>query len=529
MLRAFRILAASSLVLCGLAVASQPLAIPAQDAATDGFSSDGIMREMLTGAIPRDVRTFGLSRTDLLDYYARRNYQPLFYQDFNWRADTVDALKVMQASGDHGLKPANYWALGMDDLSQSYDLTNIARRDLVLTAATLRYASDIYNGRYPQSLKKQPSEILLDFDENTGLDAFLKGLAPQKPEYIALQGYLSRIRNLSSQAPSQIDAGPLLKRGISHPTVAQLRQHLTAAGDYSSTAAVADPAFFDDGLFEAVKSYQRRNGLSVDGIIGSNTKKRMNTSPTQRLGVVLANLERLRWEDRLETPRHVRVNIADFSLVARDGDKDVLNMAVVVGRQTRQTPILSDRITSLKFSPDWTVPRSILEKDYLESIQADPAYAIAQGFEVYLGGQIVNPYRVDWFDENISSKITLRKPPSTHGPLGAVRFSLTNDQAIYLHDTPTRNLFSRQDRAHSSGCVRVSQPKALAEYMLKDTVWDSRRIRQAMNAGQIEVARPAKSVQVFLSYMTAFVGKDGRLQLANDIYDLDKDLITRLL
>ena len=267
MLRAFRILAASSLVLCGLAVASQPLAIPAQDAATDGFSSDGIMREMLTGAIPRDVRTFGLSRTDLLDYYARRNYQPLFYQDFNWRADTVDALKVMQASGDHGLKPANYWALGMDDLSQSYDLTNIARRDLVLTAATLRYASDIYNGRYPQSLKKQPSEILLDFDENTGLDAFLKGLAPQKPEYIALQGYLSRIRNLSSQAPSQIDAGPLLKRGISHPTVAQLRQHLTAAGDYSSTAAVADPAFFDDGLFEAVKSYQRRNGLSVDGII----------------------------------------------------------------------------------------------------------------------------------------------------------------------------------------------------------------------------------------------------------------------
>ena len=175
MLRAFRILAASSFVLCGLAVASQPLAIPAQDAATDGFSSDGIMREMLTGAIPRDVRTFGLSRTDLLDYYARRNYQPLFYQDFNWRADTVDALKVMQASGDHGLKPANYWALGMDDLSQSYDLTNIARRDLVLTAATLRYASDIYNGRYPQSLKKQPSEILLDFDENTGLDAFLKG------------------------------------------------------------------------------------------------------------------------------------------------------------------------------------------------------------------------------------------------------------------------------------------------------------------------------------------------------------------
>lgn len=529
MLRAFRILAASSLVMCGLAVATQPLAIPAQDAAAGGLSSDGIMRDLLTANIPRDLRTFGLSRTDLLDYYARRNYQPLFYQDFNWRADTVDALKIMQSSGDHGLKPANYWALGMDDLSQSYDLTSIARRDLVLTAATLRYASDIYNGRYPQSLKKQPSELLLEFDEGTGLDAFLKSLAPKKKEYVALQGYLSRIRTVSAKGPSQIDAGPLLKRGVTHPTVAQLRQHLAASGDYSSTAAVADPAFFDDGLLEAVKTYQRRNGLAVDGIIGSNTKKRMNTSPTERLGVVLANLERLRWEEPLKTPRHVRVNIPNFTLVARDGDQDVLNMPVVVGRDTRQTPVLSDRITSLKFSPDWTVPRSIMEKDYLESIQADPAYAIIQGFEVYYGGQIVNPYRVNWYDENISSKVTLRKPPSTRGPLGAVRFSLTNDQAIYLHDTPSRDLFSRNNRAHSSGCVRVSQPTALAEYMLKDTVWDSSRIRQAMNAGQIEVALPARSVQVFLSYMTAFVGEDGRLQLANDIYGLDKDLITRLL
>lgn len=487
------------------------------------------MRDLLTAEIPRDLRTFGLSRTDLLDFYGRRDYQPLFYSDFSWREDTIEALKVMQAAGDHGLKPANYWAIGMDDLSQSYDQNNLARRDLVLTAATLRYASDIFNGRYPHSLKKQPSEILLGFDEKTNLADFLESLAPRKQEYLGLQGYLARIRRLSAEAPTRIDDGPLLKRGVTHFTVGQLRQHLTASGDYTPVAGVTDLNLFDNALYEAVKVYQARNGLSVDGIIGANSKRRMNTSPTEQLGLILANLERLRWEERLESERHVRVNIPNFTLVARDGDRDVLNMSVVVGRESRQTPVLSDRITNLKFSPDWTVPRSIMEKDYLANIQANPGYALQQGFEVHMGGQIVNPYRVNWYDENISSKVTLRKPPSTRGPLGAVRFSLTNDQAIYLHDTPSRELFSRSDRAHSSGCVRVSQPAALAEYMLKDTVWESSRIRRAMNAGKIEIARPANSVQVFLSYMTAFISDDGQLQLADDIYGLDKDLIARLL
>jgi murein L,D-transpeptidase YcbB/YkuD len=524
-----------SLMLATFVFAISPLsnrsvsAIPAQDSALGGVVTDGIMRDLLAGPIPRDLRTFGLSRGDLLDFYARRNYQPLFYRDFNWRADTIPALKVMQAAGDHGLKPANYWAIGMDDLSASYDLSDIARRDLVLTAATLRYASDILNGRYPQALKQQPSQILLNFDDGQDLAEFLSGLAPQKPEYLALQKHLASIRALSSQNLPTIDEGPLLGRGARHETVRQLRAHLIATGDYTSTAAVAEPTLFDATLAEAVKAYQARNGLSVDGIIGSNTKKRMNTSPTDRLGLVLANLERLRWEEALVTDRHVRVNIANFTLVARKGAEDVLNMAVVVGRQTRQTPVLSDRITSLKFSPDWTVPQSIMEKDYLDKIRANPNYVFTAGFEVYQRGRVVNPFHVNWNDENISAKVTLRKPPSSRGPLGGVRFSLTNDQAIYLHDTPTKNLFSSADRAHSSGCVRVSQPTELAEYMLEGTAWDRTRIQNAMYAGSIEVARPTENVQVFLSYMTAFVDADGRLQLANDLYDLDRDLIARLL
>lgn len=530
MVRSLAVTAALLFVSAPLLVHTSAHAIPAQDSERNELSANGIMRDLLTQNIPEDLRTFGLSRNDLLDFYGRRNYQPLYYRDFAWRDDTVDALNVMQAAGDHGLKPANYWAVGMNNLAPSYDWQDIARRDLVLTAATLRYASDIFNGRYPQALKRQPSEILLDFDDASDLPDFLTQLAPRKKEYLDLQDYLARMRRVASSDLAKIDDGPMLRRGVEHPTVAQLRQHLLATGDFAPVEGeIGDENLFDDALFEAVKGYQARNGLSVDGIIGQNTKRRMNTPPTERLGLVLANLERLRWEEQLETVRHVRVNIANYTLVARDGDEDVLNMNVVVGRQTRQTPVLSDRITSLKFSPDWTVPRSIMEKDYLEHIRRNPGYAIEQGFEVYFGGQIVNPFRIDWMDEKISTKVTLRKPPSSYGPLGGVRFSLTNDQAIYLHDTPSRDLFSRSNRAHSSGCVRVSQPHRLAEYMLNGTPWDSTRIRNAMRAGEIEVAKPSESVQVFLSYMTAFIGEDGRLQLANDPYNLDQELIARLL
>ena len=520
--------AAFAMILCTLG-APTASAIPPQDSAAGQGAGDGIMRELLSGTIPQHLRTFGLSRGDLLDFYGRRGYQPLYFHNFAWRNDTIDALRVMQAAGEHGLKPANYWSVGMDDLSSSYDTQNIAERDLVLTAATLRYASDIFNGRYPQALKMQPSEILLGFDDSANLADFLESLAPKKKEYIGLQDYLANIRRLASSSLPEIGEGPLLKRGVSHETVSQLRQHLIATGDYTGSTNVVDANLFDDALFDAVKVYQARNGLSVDGIIGSNSKKKMNTSPTERLGLVLANLERLRWEDHLTTDRHVRVNIANYQLVAREGDQDVLEMPVVVGRQTRQTPVLSDKIVSLKFSPDWTVPRSILEKDYLENIRANPGYAITSGFEVYQRGQVVNPYQVDWLDENISSKVTLRKPPSSNGPLGGVRFSLTNDLAIYLHDTPSTDLFSSSNRAHSSGCVRVSKPEALAEYMLAGTEWGPDRIRNAMKAGQIEVARPISQVQVFLSYMTAYIGDDGRLQLANDPYNLDRDLIARLL
>ena len=490
---------------------------------------------MLSTALPADLRTFGVGRDDLERFYAQRDFAPLFITETGWRPDTVPTLALMQAAGAHGLKPANYRDDALADLAGPAEPGRMVHQDLMLTAATLRYVSDIYNGRYAKSLKQDPATRLAGFDNGDDLPAFLMALAPNKPEYEGLQAVLANMRQGSALPLPGIGEGPLLSLGTRDPTVVQLRLHLAATGDlqldgtHDAGGPVVEADRFDTALDQAVRAYQARHGLEVDGIIGRKSKARMNASPADRLGLVLANLERLRWEERLVRRKHVRVNIANFHLVAREGEEDRLSMPVVVGRNSRRTPVISDQIVSLKFSPDWTVPRSILEKDYLSSLRADPGFAIDEGFEVYQNGALISPYRVQWHDPRISRKVTLRKPPSSQGPLGGVRFSLTNDMAIFLHDTPSTDLFDLSQRAHSSGCVRVAEPEALAAYLLEGTSWDDQRISRAMLAGSIQIAKPVEPVQVFLSYMTAFVGADGRLQVVSDPYQLDEDLISRLM
>ena len=339
-------------------------AIPPQAGYISELAGPQALRAVLSTALPADLRTFGVDRDDLERFYAQRDFAPLFITDSGWRPDTISTLTLMQAAGAHGLKPANYWDEGLADLSGVEEPGRMLHQDLMLTAATLRYASDIYNGRFAKSPKQDSASLLAGFDDGSeDLPAFLAALAPNKPEYRGLQAVLASMRQGSALPLLGIGEGPLLSLGTRDPTVVQLRLHLAATGDLQldsthdggSTGVEADR--FDAGLDTAVRAYQARHGLVVDGIIGRKSKARMNASPEDRLGLVLANLERLRWEERLISHKHVRVNIANFQLVAREGEEESLSMPVVIGRNSRRTPVISDQIVSLKLSPDWTVPR----------------------------------------------------------------------------------------------------------------------------------------------------------------------------
>ncbi|MDA9008919.1 L,D-transpeptidase family protein, partial [Alphaproteobacteria bacterium] len=260
---------------------------------------------------------------------------------------------------------------------------------------------------------------------------------------------------------------------------------------------------------------------------GRQTAVHLNMAPKFRLKQIRANLERLRWQKNEDAERYVHVNIAAFWLRAFENGQQVLEMPVVVGRDERPTPVLNDKIINLKFSPDWTIPPTIIEKDYIPKLQENPFYFEELGWPVKHYGASTPGYLIDWFSVAPKS-LSVVQPPGPRAPLGGVRFSLTNDQFIYLHDTPGKGVFKKNFRAVSSGCVRVGDAPALAKYLLKQEGWSKEKISSAMTSGDTRYKPLKKPVAVSLSYLTAWIDDSGVLQFRSDIYLLDEALIDRM-
>ena len=227
--------------------------------------------------------------------------------------------------------------------------------------------------------------------------------------------------------------------------------------------------------------------------------------------------------------RHIVVNVPGYELQAWDKGESQLAMPVVVGRETRQTPVHLDHMVNLKFSPDWTAPKSIIAQDYLPKLVNDPEFVSKLGVKIYDGGQEIDPKLVNWalVDEN---RYTFRMPPGPRNALGGVRFDLQNSGNVYLHDTPSVALFKRENRARSSGCIRVGEPEALAAWVLEGQgrVWADSEIKQAMTAGVIQHVPLQRKIPVDLVYYTAWVDAKGGLRLNADIYGYDQELASQL-
>ena len=517
----------------GLAVAPASFAIPEFDGGFHQTSvGDGIMKDYLADGVPAEVNLMGFRERDLLELYENRNFQPSFWAGFGWDTTLPQALEVLANANNHGLSPAEYQSAGMSVApSLTEGVAQVAAFDAQMTILMARYAHDVFIGRYNPDPKENGLEVIARglpaIGEDSQFGDWLAELGPNTPMYQRMIELQHSLETAESAELPFIEDGPLLRQGIEHPQVPLLREYFQAAGyfDGEMSADELQNPLFDETVHNAAIAFQSRNGLAVDGVIGNRTREIMNSGNDDLLPIVKLNIERLRWEDPLETQRYIRVNIASYRLQAyNDGDKE-LDMRVVVGRRSRPTPILSDRITNLKFAPDWTVPRSILEADYLSSIRANASYVDSAGFQVKQGNSFVSPYSIDWSNPRVSSQVTLYRPSSSYGPLGGVRFSLTNDQAIYLHDTPKKYLFEQAERDRSSGCVRVGEPEALANFILEETSWSPSQINTAMNGNDTQYARPNDEVQVYLSYMTVWVDDEGDVQRGRDPYDLDEDLL----
>ena len=296
-----------------------------------------------------------------------------------------------------------------------------------------------------------------------------------------------------------------LTAGKSSQSVVSFKKRLLLSKDMSIVDTLPN---HDAALVAGIKSFQARNGFEVDGKITSTLIDELNIPLEDKIEQLLINLYRMRWMPSLPEGNMLLVNIPEFLLYAVESGKKVWNMNVVVGKQGYHTTTFTDEMTTIAFSPYWNLPPSIIKEEIMGKIAADPNYLASQNMEIMSKG---------------GGLPVIRQLPGENNSLGKVKFLFPNSFNIYFHDSPAKSLFTKNDRAYSHGCIRLSEPKKLAEYLLKEqSEWNSAAIDSAMNMKTEKLVTLKKPVPVFITYYTAWVDDAGVLNFRKDIYDHDK-------
>lgn len=331
------------------------------------------------------------------------------------------------------------------------------------------------------------------------------------PQYLGLKKMLARYREIEKtypESPVEPIGKKSLRVGDSLPQIAQLRTRLFVLGDLKTDSG---SPVYDSVLVAAVNNFKERHGLKADGKISPETVAQANVPVHKRIEMLLVNMERFRWMPQSNHPdEFILVNIPEYRLHYFEKDKDTWGCNVVVGKSMHETVIFNGMMTYIVFSPYWNVPTSIVEKEIKPGIRKNPNYLHAHNMEAVNG--------------------RYRQKPGPKNSLGQVKFMFPNSNNIYLHDTPAKSLFNEDMRSFSHGCIRVAEPKALAERILKqDPAWTSEKITAAMNAGKEKTVVLKKKIPVYIGYFTAFVDSSGRVNFRDDIYKRDPAMLALLM
>ena len=379
--------------------------------------------------------------------------------------------------------------------------------------------------------------------DNGSLPGFIDHLAPHHPQYAAMHQSLLALVGDARPWP-QITSTVTLRPGQWSNDIPALREILQRTGMLEGGSNIALPgdnvavspsaqhvkkaqptrAAYDRQLVEAVKRFQAWQGLHADGVIGQGTRDWLNVSPSQRAGLLALNIQRLRLlPGTLSTG--IMVNIPEYSLVYYLNGNQVLASRVIVGRPDRKTPMMSSALNNVVVNPPWNVPPTLARKDILPKVWNDPAYLERHGYTVLRGWnskEAIDPSMVDWATITPANlPFRFQQAPGAQNSLGRYKFNMPSSDAIYLHDTPNHNLFQKEARALSSGCVRVNKASELANMLLQDAGWNDTRISDALKQGDTRYVNIRHDIPVNLYYLTAFVGADGRTQYRTDIYNYD--------
>ncbi|MFM2150813.1 MAG: hypothetical protein RLZZ187_3119 [Pseudomonadota bacterium] len=343
----------------------------------------------------------------------------------------------------------------------------------------------------------------------------------------ALKAELARARALAARGFEAIPGSATIEPGSSDPVrIPALRARLILE-DAQLAAAPDRGALYDAALEAAVRRWQQANGLEVDGRVGRISLGLLNLPFSARVDQLRVALDMRRAAAADGPGRRIEVNIPDYRLQVLEEGREILGMAVIVGRRDRQTPMLSVRMTAIQFNPPWGVPERNAREDLLPRLRRNPQEVMERGFRIFqfvAGERVeVDPRTVDWTRFNAQRfPFVIRQDAGEANALGLIKFIMPNGDDIFMHDTPDRHLFRRPDRAFSSGCIRLSQPTELMALLLEGTPgWDMERAQRAIDSRETSVVSLRRPLPVQLRYQTVTVEPAGRVRIRPDIYELD--------
>jgi murein L,D-transpeptidase YcbB/YkuD len=467
----------------------------------------------LLAAKPAKISGSKKEREAVEAFYQKRDFAPFWLDKGveNARARSVMA-RIKNADAD-GLDLSDYTMPNFSGLGPGA----LADADLKLTQTVLSYARHLQAGRFPYhfvsrniQLPQAPPEptdvlssILAASDAGKALDKF----SPQQDPYQKLRAALAQLRSKAGGSRTEIAQGPVLTYSREHqmedPRVPLVRERLKLAGDTS------DPRY-DATVADAVKKYQRANQLPATGSLDPRTVRELKgPSQDKQIDIVKANMERWRWYPRDLGSAYVLVNQPDFALKVMHDGVQVWTTRIVIGKPSMPTPLLSETMKSITINPTWHVPPSIVQNEYLPALAQDPTVLARMGLRMsYSGGEV-----------------EITQPPGPGNALGRMRFNFPNRFLVYQHDTPDKYMFDQDLRAESHGCMRVQDPAKYAEVLFDiarpQEHWTAERIKSMFGSAEQDIQLQPTPIWVHLTYQTAFVDDDSKLQMRRDVYNLD--------
>lgn len=485
------------------------------------------------------VRGARLHHADVVvHFFERRN----FTAPWALPAGAAQIREAIRAVEGDGLTPAHYHLSVIDALLLARNATPGGALDddlqIVLTDAVAALLDDVrYGSVEPSSLDRRwnvdpragapPLGSLLDQAASApSVTAAIESLKPNHFVYTGLKEALARMR--AAQAAGgwpAVPTGASLKPGGSDPRVVAVRARLAATGELPREAST-DSAEYDDALSAAVRQFQEHHRLNPDGVVGPATVREMNVGPAARIDQIRVNLERVRWVIGGLQDSFVLINLPSFKVYVIRDRKNVWESRTVIGQTARQTPTFRADMKYLVFNPDWTVPPTILAQDVLAPMRSGVNAVARKGLTILdRQGRRIDPSNINWPAATPGNfPYVLRQPPGPNNALGRVKFVFPNEHTVFLHDTPSQDLFGSDRRTFSSGCIRVEHALDLAALLLQPQGWTPERIQSVIDGGTTETVFLEAPLPVLIVYWTASVGATGQLRFARDVYNRDAKL-----